>query len=83
MSPRQLIKALLPRKVREVCIRAAGSLFLDKWSLERLAREDFMIRAFRTLTYNNIDGDYAEFGCHRAISFAMAFHEAARHKHKA
>ncbi len=50
---------------------------------ERHCRHEFFYNAFRALSFNGIDGDYAEFGCYRAMTFAMAYHEAVRHKHKA
>lgn len=50
---------------------------------ERLCRHEFFYNAFRALSFNGIDGDYAEFGCHNAMTFAMAYHEAVRHKHEA
>jgi len=50
---------------------------------ERLCRHEFFYNAFRALSFNGIDGDYAEFGCYRAMTFAMAYQEAVRHKHKA
>lgn len=50
---------------------------------ERKCRHEFFYRAFRALSFNGIDGDYAEFGCWGGITFALAYHEAKRHGHKA
>lgn len=50
---------------------------------ERRGRQEFFYNAFRALSFNGIDGDYAEFGCCGGKTFALAYHEATRHKHKA
>ncbi|MFK7992979.1 MAG: TylF/MycF/NovP-related O-methyltransferase [Granulosicoccus sp.] len=50
---------------------------------ERQGRHDFFNCAFKALAFNGIDGDYAEFGSHGALTFSQAFHEATRHKHNA
>jgi hypothetical protein len=52
-------------------------------SREKLARQELFYNAFKALTFNSIDGDYVEFGCHGCMTFPMAYHEAARHGHKA
>ena len=52
-------------------------------SKEKLGRQELFYNAFKALTFNRIDGDYVEFGCHGCMTFPMAFHEAARHGHKA
>ncbi len=48
---------------------------------EREGRKEFFYNAFRALSFNGIDGDYAEFGCHGAKTFSLAYREATRHKH--
>lgn len=50
---------------------------------ERRGRHDFFNTAFKALSFNGIDGDYAEFGSHGALTFSQAFHEATRHNHAA
>ena len=50
---------------------------------EKLHRQEFFFNAFRTLYFNKIDGDYAEFGCFGCMTFSIAYHEAKRNKHKA
>jgi O-methyltransferase len=45
-------------------------------------RREFYRRAFITLGFNAIDGDYAEFGCHTGTTFGLAYQEyqkAAKH----
>ncbi len=50
---------------------------------ERLGREEFFYLTFRALSFNQIDGDYVEFGSHGATTFCLAYHQAALHRHKA
>jgi hypothetical protein len=50
---------------------------------ERLGRQHFFYNAFKALSFNRIDGDYAEFGCWGGMTFALAYQEARRHRHKA
>lgn len=38
-------------------------------------RREFFRRAFITLGFNAIDGDYAEFGCHTGTTFGLAYQE--------
>ena len=83
MSIRSVMHKLLPRKVREAMLRAYGPVVLDSWAMERLPREFFFDRAFRALSYNKIDGDYAEFGCHGGTTFCLAYHAARRYRHPA
>ena len=46
---------------------------------ERRSRQAFFYDAFKALSFNGMDGDYAEFGCWGGMTFALAFHEARRH----
>jgi hypothetical protein len=50
---------------------------------ERLARQLFFYNAFRALSFNGINGDYAEFGSWGGRTFAMAYREAKRFSHPA
>jgi hypothetical protein len=52
-------------------------------SREKLDRQELFYNAFKALTFNAIDGDYVEFGCHGCMTFPLAYHEAMRHGHKA
>lgn len=63
--------------------RRARSEWLHAWRrdrdhFERVERRDFLRRALVALSYNGIDGDYAEFGCCGGQTFGLAF-EAIRH----
>jgi O-methyltransferase len=57
--------------------------FSDVYVRERLGRRRFFFNAFKALRFNGIDGDYAEFGSHGGMSFALAYAEARRHGHPA
>lgn len=50
---------------------------------EGLGRKEFFYNAFKALSFNGIDGDYVEFGCHGGKTFALAYHESVRHGHNA
>lgn len=50
---------------------------------ERKCRQEFFYNAFKALSFNGIDGDYAEFGCWGGRTFALAYHEIRRHRHEA
>jgi O-methyltransferase len=56
-------------------------LFQPSWR-EEACRHEFFYNAFQALSYNGIDGDYAEFGC-GWTTFALAYHESRRHQHQA
>lgn len=57
--------------------------FLENMSSrEKLDRQQLFYNAYKALTFNCIDGDYVEFGCHGCMTFPMAYHEAVRHGHK-
>ncbi len=55
----------------------------DAWVRERLGRQEFFYNAFSALSYNGIDGDYAEFGSHGGTTFALAYRESRRCGHGA
>jgi len=50
---------------------------------ENLCRLEFFYNAFKVLSFNGIDGDYAEFGCYGGMTFNLAYHEVIQHRHKA
>ena len=56
--------------------------FWPPWH-EQEYRQEFFYNAFRALSFNGIDGDYVEFGCWGGMTFALAYHESRRHRHKA
>jgi hypothetical protein len=39
----------------------------------------FFYRATKALAFNRIDGDHAEFGCYRGVTFTLAWQESRRH----
>ena len=50
------IRAKLTRWLYDNCL-------LNRKEQERLGRLQFFYNAFKALSFNGIDGDYAEFGC--------------------
>jgi hypothetical protein len=41
-------------------------------SIKYSFKKKFFKYAFKTIQYNGIDGDYAEFGCHGGMTFNLA-----------
>lgn len=74
---------------REPWVRLANGRELEGWSRrDELAynqahrqaeKHAFYVQAFDFLTENGVEGDYHEYGCHRARTFRMALTEARRH----
>jgi hypothetical protein len=74
---------LLAKLRRRVYTAASDRYLSNEVVQERLARQQFFYRAFKTLAFNGIDGDYAEFGCWGAVTFDLAHIESRRHGHPA
>jgi hypothetical protein len=51
----------------------------DMLAREHHGRADFMQDAFLMLAFNGISGDYAEFGCHGAVTFRLAHRNSRRY----
>jgi hypothetical protein len=83
LSVKRIVKPFLPEGMKNAGVRALSALFYDKMSLEKVCRESFFNLAFKALTFNGIDGDYAEFGCHGGCTFALAYQEIQRFHHGA
>jgi len=61
--------------------------FIDQFyfkceNYEMLQRKDFFYKSFKALNFNQIDGDYLEFGCHEGVTFILAYNEAKRFNYK-
>lgn len=73
----------------EPWVKLADGNELDGWGradeiaynqMNRQTRKHaFYVQAFDFLTENRVEGDYHEYGCHRARTFRMALTEARRH----
>ena len=74
----------LKSRIKKLVWNRIGSTFLfwPPWQ-EQKCRQEFFYNAFKALSFNGIDGDYAEFGCSGGMTFALAYHESRRHRHKA
>jgi O-methyltransferase len=46
----------------------------DRFGHELPQRKEFFRRVWHYVAFNGIEGDYAEFGCHGAFTFRMAWH---------
>jgi hypothetical protein len=68
-------KAVLPVSWRLNWSRLLHRMRRDQHYYEAKERAEFFRRAFRALQFNGISGDYAEFGCCGAATFALA-HDA-------
>lgn len=55
----------------------------DRRVRNREGRRIFFFNAFKTLSYNGIEGDYAEFGCCGCRTFGLAYAESRKHSHNA
>ncbi len=58
--------------------RVASLLGVSVSVNERAERERFFYNAFKAVSFNNISGDYAEFGCHGAMTFPLAHFESKK-----
>lgn len=70
-----VIAALFPPSLRLARSRLIHWMRQDTSHFERVERSAFFRQAFRTLAFNGIRGDYAEFGCCGAQTFALAHSE--------
>jgi O-methyltransferase len=73
------MRRVLPQPVKQ----AVGVVLRPfRRDFEREGRHEFFRRAFKALSFNRIDGDYAEFGCWGGMTFSLAYHEARRSGHR-
>jgi O-methyltransferase len=79
---RYLIKLPLPLRQFFESIRFLRlRLRRQHYWFERACRQEFFRRAFVALSFNKIDGDYVEFGCHGGMTFGLAYQESRRAGH--
>jgi len=74
----------VPRFIRRPVSRSLAALrwiHRDDTFYSVTERAEFMRRAFMTLAYNGIVGDYAEFGCYGGMTFALAYRSSRRRKY--
>ena len=50
----------------------------NKFDIERRERRAFMQKAFGALSFNEVSGDYVEFGCWGGVTFSLAYQEIQR-----
>ena len=68
----EFMKRERARRLNSVPVKAPDEIY------EMRQRHDFFWAAFKALQFNGISGDYMEFGCHSARTFAFAYHESRR-----
>lgn len=66
----------LVRRPWRFWVHVRAKLGLSSWAGDQAYREQFFDLAFKALLFNGIDGDYAEFGCGRSLTYA---YHRARH----
>lgn len=76
-------RKLLNRIVLSAFDRVAPRYLFDLFTRERLERQAFFYNAFKALRFNDISGDYAEFGSYGGHTFVLAYRESRRHGHPA
>ena len=79
LAPRKLFN----RIVLSAFDRVASRYLFDLYTRERLERQAFFYNAFKALRFNDISGDYAEFGSYGGHTFVLAYRESRRHGHSA
>lgn len=52
--------------------------YFDARTRERFGRQEFFANAFKALRFNDISGDYAEFGAGWGVTFGLAYKESRR-----
>ena len=52
----------------------------EDWRFEWVPRREFFRNAMFAISFNGIDGDYAEFGCWGAMTFTLAYRESRRYE---
>ncbi len=74
-SLKAALKQSLPEPIVDLLRRARSKLFRPNLHAkhEYADRYDFLRKAFITLKFNGIMGDYAEFGCCGAMTFCIAY----------
>jgi hypothetical protein len=80
-SAKLFFQRLVPRRLWRTWVHARAKLALSNWAGDQAYREQFFDLAFKALAFNGIDGDYAEFGCGRTLTYA--YDRARRHGHPA
>jgi hypothetical protein len=75
----------LPTPLRRFAFQLLAPVRRVVWRLRRHPRyfeesdrRTFFRKAFYALHFNEIDGDYCEFGCHTGLTFGLAYRESRR-----
>lgn len=79
-SPRRLLHARAGHGLYDLLLRRS---FFNSQNREEWGRQEFFANAFKALRFNDISGDYAEFGSSGGTTFFLAYREARRYGHPA
>ncbi len=71
---REQVRSLGDRLVEWRTDRSLRFTDADRFGHELPDRKEMLRRAWHYACFNRIEGDYAEFGCHGAFTFRMAWH---------
>ncbi len=74
------MKRIIPRRWRRLYRKYVSPIVRDRHYCEYAGRRDFFRRAFTALSFNGINGDYAEFGCCGGMTFDLAFKHSRKQK---
>jgi O-methyltransferase len=75
---RSVVLSVLPERQRRRLARLRSKITRNHDFYERARRHEFMRCAFVMLSFNGIDGDYAEFGSYGGMTFSLAFKESRK-----
>ncbi len=76
-----ILRKVIPPRLRRIYRRYISPLIRDSYYIEYTYRKEFFQRAFAALSFNGIDGDYAEFGCCGGVTFRLAYKYSRKYGH--
>jgi hypothetical protein len=82
MSLQKYAKRILGKRAIKLGIDIVNLMHRDARANFHLTAAKFYRNAFQALSFNQIDGDYVEFGCCKGTSFTIAHREARRAGYK-
>ena len=83
MTGRETLRKIVPGRWRRLYRKYISPILRDAHYHEYAGRREFFRRAFTALSFNGIDGDYAEFGCCGGMTFGLAYRHARKQRHGA
>lgn len=80
MIAKDALRKIVPRRWRRLYRKYVSPIVKDQHYYEYIARREFFRKAFAALSFNGIDGDYAEFGCCGGNTIGLAYKYSRKHK---